>query len=128
MFGNGKIEKKLDKELKNAHKKREEEIVPAAMEIFKFLADQNLPMGEFHAHDNEKFESAAKTVLGIMLKHNIKYVEQYFVFQVLRQPLDQIAEIVIKSLGRSFDLAIEKALKKDFREVRLDDLDKLITG
>lgn len=128
MFGNNKIEKRLDKELKNAHKIREEEVVPAALEILKFIAGKDLPTGEVHVRDNDKFQVIAKEVLGIMLKHNLKYVDKEFLFQLIKQPVDQIAEIVIRSLGRSFDTAIDKALKKEFREVRLEDLDKLIKG
>ena len=121
-----KENKKIKDEGKKLNKERFERCVPIARKIIKLIAEADLPIGETHAHDNTKYNSVAKEILAIMLKHEAKYVDKDFIFQLILQPFDQLKGIVFMSLGDSLDKAIDKKFGKDFRELTLRDMDKIL--
>ena len=125
-MGNGKIQKQIEKAQDQLHKERLEKCVPLAKKLIKEIANADLAIGDAHAHDNDAYEAVAKEILKIFLYEDFKYRDKEFIFQLVLQPFDQIREIVVKSLAQSFDRAINVALKKDFMEVTVMDLDNLL--
>ena|SRR3990167_1234984 len=117
-FGNGKP--------KDLTKERMKKMVPIARQVLEMIVDAELPMGDLHAHNNEKFNSLAKNILQLMLENEVKYIDKDFLFQLCLQPIDMAKEVVLKSLKNSFDQLIEKALKKDFLDVTLLDMDRIL--
>ena len=117
-FGNGKP--------KDLTKERMKKMVPLARQVLEMIVEAELPMGDLHAHDNEKFNSLAKNILQLMLENEVKYIDKDFLFQLCLQPIDMAKEVVLKSLKNSFDQLIEKALKKDFLDVTLLDMDRIL--
>ena len=113
---------------KDLTKEREEKVVPVARKIIKLIIEAELPMGSIHAHDNPKFAATAKEVLGLMLEVDMKYVDKDYLSQVILQPFDSVMEIVKRSLGESFNNAEKKVFGKDFRDLTLGDLDKVLKG
>ena len=118
--------KKPEKVEKDLTKEREEKLAPVAQEIIEMIANAKLPIGETHAHDNGKFDHVAGEVLKLMLKHEVKYADKSFLFQLVLQPFDIVKETVHLSLTKSFDLVINRALKKDFGDVTLKDMDQIL--
>lgn len=118
-----------EKYQKDLTKEREEKLSPVAQKIINLISEAKLPLGsELHAHDNPKFSSVAKSILGVMLENEVKYVDSTFLFQLVLQPFDNIREIVMKSLSESFNKSEEKLFRKEYREVTLADLDRILKG
>ena len=68
----------------------------------------------------------AKQILTLMLEHKVKYVDKDYLFSLVLQPLNVVKETVDTSLKMSFDNVINKSLGKDFREVTLEDMDRVL--
>ena len=117
-FGNGKP--------KDLTKERMKKMVPLARQVLEMIVEAELPMGDLHAHDNEKFNMLAKNILQLMLENEVKYIDKDFLFRLCLKPIDMAKEVVLKSLKNSFDQLIEKALKKDFLDVTLLDMDRIL--
>ena len=111
---------------KDLTKERNERLIPVAQKIIGLIVEMELPMGNVNAHDNPKFTAAAKTILEEMLDANVKYVDIDFLFQLALQPLDNILQIVKKSLSESFNSAETKLFRKEYREITLVDLDRVL--
>ena len=119
----GKLFKNKEKDLT---KERSKELIPVARGIVKLIVDADLNIGDQHKDDATRYDNVTKQILELMLEKNVKYVDKDFLFQLVLQPFDIIKESVQLSLRKSFDRAIDKSLGKEFREVRLDDLDKIL--
>ena len=111
---------------KDLSKQRDKQLIPIVQEIIKIILEANLPVGELHANDNAKFDHVAKQILTLMLEHKVKYVDKDYLFSLVLQPLNVVKETVDTSLKMSFDNVINKSLGKDFREVTLEDMDRVL--
>lgn len=120
------LDKKIRKETDKLHQERLDEIVPVAREVIKLIAEANLEIGDTNAHDNDKLYAVAHKILATLLKKNIKYSDRQFVFQLVLQPFDRVREVVSQSLDKSFDKALNRSFGKDFLELRLEDIDKML--
>lgn len=123
---NGQIDKKMAKQADKYNKQRLEECVPVAREVMKIIAESGLTIGDTHARDTDQYNAVGNQILKLMLEHNIKFADHEFVFQLALQPLDTLREIVVKSLKVKMDYAIDKALGKDYLDIRLSDLDMVL--
>lgn len=118
----------LKKKPNDPTKARMDEIEPIAREVMQAILDGNLPLGEDKSDEAiRKYDITTKRVLEMLLRHDIKYVDKDFLFQLVLQPFDRIREVVNVSLKKSLDLALDKVMGKDFREIRLFDLDRVLT-
>jgi len=107
--------------------KRLTDLTPVAREILKHIVDKELPIKlSFDKKDEEAYDEVSKEVLAILLKHNVKFVDKDFLFQLTSMPLDRIKETIMMSLKFSLDKVIDKALGKGFRELNMEDMDKLL--
>lgn len=120
------LNKAFKKDYKDEGIKREKEMGFIASRVLKIVVDNQLPMGRLTEADEKEYQEAALAVIEFMFKNNVKYVDKDFVFQLALQPIDKIKEIVLNSLARSFDMVINKSLSKEFREVTLGDMDKIL--
>lgn len=111
---------------KDLSKERDKQVIPVVKEVIKILAAADLPVGNLHANDNAKFDYVAKQILGLMLEHKIKYVDKDYLFSLVLQPFNVIKETVDASLKMSLDNVMNKSLGKDFRDVNLEDMDRLL--
>lgn len=111
---------------KDPTQERLDKLSPIAQNVIKLITDANLPVGDHNAHDNNKFNNVAKEVIGQMLDNDVKYVDKEFLFQLVLQPFDEISQIVTKSLKESFNKTEQKLFGKDFRDVTLGDIDKIL--
>lgn len=111
---------------KDLTKERDERLIPLAQKIVELITEAKLPIGDVHAHDNAKFTNVARNILSIMLDANTKYVEKEYLFQLVFQQFDNIAQIVKKSLDESFNSAENKLFGKQYRELTLSDLDEVL--
>ena len=69
-FGNGKP--------KDLTKERMKKMVPLARQVLEMIVEAELPMGDLHAHDNEKFNMLAKNILQLMLENEVKYIDKHY--------------------------------------------------
>ena len=115
-----------EKEIKDLTKERDLELIPVARGILRIISEADLALGNLHAHDNSKYDAAAKQILELLLKYNVKYVDKDYVFQLVLQPFEIVREVVSKSLSVSFDRSLERSFGKEFRQVTLGDLDKVL--
>ena len=120
------LTKQQEKEGKKLAKEREEEVSPVAQEVIEIIAGAGLSIGEVHARDNEKYGATAKKVLELILNRNLKISDTNFLFQLVLQPFDQIKEIVLQSLKRSFEKAEANLFGKEYEEIRIEDIDRII--
>ena len=127
MMNLNKLNKKIEKQVKDATKERNERVAPVVQRIIKIIADVNLPVGDVHAHDNPKFSATAKDVLSELLDSEVRHVDITALFQFVLQPFDMVAGIVKESLSKSFNDAENKLFRKDYSEVTLKDLDDILT-
>lgn len=123
-----KLNKKIQKQVQDATKERNERVAPIAQTVIKIIADANLPVGDVHAHDNPKFSSVAREVVSEMLNSEVRHADINALFQFVLQPFDMIAGIVKESLSKSFNDAESKLFGKDYSEITLSDLDDIIRG
>ena len=111
---------------KDLTKERILELTPVARGIVRIIHDADLSVGEVHAHDNVKYDATAKKILELMLKNSVKYVDKEFLFQLVFQQFELVKEVVMRSLSKSFDSALERSLGKEFLQVTLGDLDRVL--
>lgn len=105
------------------------ELVPVAQEVMKVIADASLPMGDIIQNQNERPEEyvrISRAVQEILLRHNIRWVDRHFVFQLVLQPFDLIKTIVLTDLERTFERKMSSIFGVgSFSEVDLQQLDSV---
>lgn len=129
-----KILKKQEEERKNATKERDLRCVPVVKSILKLIAEADLPLGNdvsdgkggYSKETTDKYDVVNKKVLEIMLEADINFTDKNYIFQLLAQPIAIIREDTEKALGLSFDLALKQAFEKDFIDVKMSDIDKML--
>jgi hypothetical protein len=120
------LQKDIQKKQNDLTDQTIKQLTPVVYEITKIITDAKLPIGNVHAHDNPKFAGVARDVIGVMLDGNVKYLDRNLLFQLVLQQFDGIREMVTKSLSESLIRAETKLFRKEFTEVSLKDLDKII--
>lgn len=120
------LHKEIEKKKQDLTELTIKDLTPVVYEIIKIIADAKLPVGNVHAHDNSKFAIVSREVIGKMLDGNVKYLDRNLLFQLVLQPFDGTREMVTKSLSESLIRAETKLFGKEFSEVSLKDLDKII--
>ena len=123
-----KLNKKIQKQVVDATKERNNRVAPLAQKIIKIIAEAELPIGDIHAHDNPKFSAVARSVLATLMAEDARHVDITAIFQFVLQPVDMVAEIVKQSLSKSFNTVENKLFGKDYSEVTLKDLDDILTN
>ena len=111
---------------KDPTKERTKKMVPIAHTATKLIVEAHLPTGEHQDMDMKQYDAVATSVLQLMLDNDVKYSDKDFLFQLILQPFDLIKETVLLSLKKNLDVAIDRALGKDFRELTLGDMDKVL--
>ena len=125
------ITKKQEKENRKLAEERDEETIPVAKEVIRIIAEANLAMSGINpvqSKDNESYRATAEKVLELMLEKNLKVSDSNFIFQLVLQPFDQIKEIVLMSLKRSFEKAEAKLFGNQYEDIRLKHIDEVIRG
>lgn len=107
-------------------KERMEKLLPIAKEVVRIIAGNNLPMGDNKDLDIKRYDSVSKDVLQYMLDNEVKFSDKEFLFQLVLQPFDLVKETIFLSLKNNLDSAMNKVLKKDFREITLKDIDVIL--
>ena len=120
------LQRDIEKKQQDLTEQTIKQLTPVVYEITKIITDAKLPIGNVHAHDNTKFSGVARDVIGVMLDGNVKYLDRNLLFQLVLQQFDGIREMVTKSLSESLIRAETKLFGKEFTEVSLKDLDKII--
>lgn len=121
-----KFKKKEKQEEKDLSKEREDAVKPLAKNIIEAVFMANLNMGKLSADDEKEYSDLALKIIERMLTKEMKYRDKDFLFQLVLQPFDKLRDIVTNSLARSFDDALEASLGKEFSELTLADLDKVL--
>ena len=121
-----KLNKKIEKQVKDATIERNERVAPLAQKVIKIIADANLPVGDVHAHDNPKFSAVAREVVSELMDSDARHIDITALFQFVIQPFDMIGAIVKESLAKSFNDAESKLFGKDYSTVTLKDLDDIL--
>lgn len=105
------------------------ELIPVAQEVLAVIAEANLPMGDIIQNQNERPEEYVKVsraVQEILIRHNIRWVDRHFVFQLVLQPFDLVKTIVLTDLERTFERKMSSIFGVDsFSEVDLQQLDSV---
>lgn len=114
------------KEIEKMAQERIRKMAPLAKEVLKMIADSGVKVDAENAHDNDVYTAVAREVIQYLLDNNIKYMDKEFLFQLMLRPIEDIKEIVIRSLRHSFDYAIDKFFGKDLMDVTIGDLDEKI--
>jgi hypothetical protein len=132
-----KIVKAKTKDIDKEYQERLARCRPVAQKILEMIAAENLPIGDIMERGQgeitilkdgvaEKYENLAIKILTMMLDENLKYSERNFVFQLVRQPYEQVGEKVIRSVDRSFTRANEAKWGKDELDITMKDVHEVL--
>lgn len=119
-------QEKAEAKEKDATEESFERLRPMVFSIIELVAKERLPIGNNTKEQDDLYFKAAETVLKTLLDGNMKYVEKEQVFALLLQPFDKIRTIVLDSLNRSANRALDIRMGKSFAELTLPDLHEII--
>jgi hypothetical protein len=125
--------KKNQKDFEAEYQKRLDRCLPVAEEIMKMVVESKLPMGtlgdkkgEMKEDVRETYESFSAKVLAYMLNSNMHYMDKDFVFQLIFQPFEQVKNIVVNAVNRSFERSEEILFKKDILDIDFQDIHEIL--
>ena len=123
-----KVVTKKKKIEKDENTLREKRCVPVARKIISIIANSKYSIGEGKNIDARDYEKIALDVIGVMLENNIMYTEKNFVFQLALQAFEITRDEVLRNVEKSFDIALNKSIGKDFKELSMIDIDNILTS
>ena len=127
-----KIKKKQSDEAQQLSNVRNKTCVPVAKEILKMIADYKevtQGMGDIVPHKlKQSYTELSTNILTLLLKENIKVAEVSYVFRLVLQPYNFVKEIVEESVNQHMSIAMEKIWGKPEMDVKMQELDDLLTG
>ncbi len=99
---------------------------PLVAEIQTLIGDYNLPVGNNTPEEDDAYFPAAEKILQMMVDRDIKFADKEKLFQLLHQSVDKLKVIVMGSLHRSFNKAMDIKWGIPFDEVGMKLLDETI--
>jgi len=127
-----KLNKKQSTTAETLSKKRDKVCLPIAKEILSMIAKYEkveVGMGNINpANVKKEYAELCKDVLTLMLKEDIKISEVSYIFRVVLQPYNFVKEIVEQSMNEHMKESMEKIWGKDELDVRMSEIDDLLTG
>lgn len=99
---------------------------PVARAIIQLVYEKAPAIGNNTNEEDDFYFKLAEEVLGFMRDNKVKYMEKESLFQLLLQPFDKIRTIVMSSLNKSANKAVDLRMGKQFGEVTLADLDEIL--
>lgn len=108
-------------------KKRLEVCVPMAREIFALLNEVDL--GDTSV-DKTKFlksyEDVALKVIVKMLRMDLKFIDRFFIFQLVKQGAEMLEKQVVNAIEESYNRASTKRMGADYRDLTLKQIDNIL--
>lgn len=99
---------------------------PLIHEILRFVANADLPVGNNSEEEDNKYFPVAEEILRKLNRDGIMYIEKETVFQLLLQVIDKLKTIVIGSLQKSFNKAMDIKFGKEFDQISVTDIDETL--
>lgn len=105
---------------------REKRCIPLAKKIISIVAESKYSLGKLSDKDLKEYDEIALAVISEMLSDDILYSEKEFVFQLVLQAIENTKEVVLRNMNRSFDIALNKRIGKDFKDLKISDIDNIL--
>lgn len=122
--------KAKEKELEKLYLEREEKNVPVAYKLFEMFSKSGLKIGKLEEKDIKCYNEFAIDVIDLFIKEDIDYGDREFVFQLMLQMFENTKDIVLTSLNKSLDKAmdviLEEKVGKPYLSLKLKDVDNII--
>lgn len=99
---------------------------PLVKDIQELIATSDLPVGNNTQEDDDKYFPIAEEILKMMVDADIKFIEKEVLFQLLFQSVDKLKSIVLGSLNKSFNKAMDIKFGMPFEELGMKVLDETI--
>ncbi len=123
-----KVDKKVRQKLEKASIEREARVVPVVKQILALIAESGLSVGTLGEDAYKKYGEVAQRVIQVMIDAGLRYADKDMLFQLVLQPSDQLKDIVLRSLNRSFEKAEETLFGKPYMDLDLKDIDRVLKG
>jgi len=125
---------KEEERVKKAGRERLAKIIPIAKEVLNIIGTADVELGELIdkkgklTEDTEtKYKVVAEKILVLFLKENIEWADRAFIFQLVMQAFEQSKDAVVNSMELSYDRARTKVWGKDFLDLNMEDINKVLT-
>ena len=99
---------------------------PLVQQILSLIADSKLPIGNNTPEEEDVYFPFSEKVLALLLTPDMKYVDKDTLFQLVLQPIEKVKTIVLNSLNKSMNTAMDLKFGKSFTEITMQDLDETI--
>lgn len=95
--------------------------------ILRLIAEERPFVGKIDEQKiDEHYMPLAGKILEEMVKENINYADRTFIFQLVKQAIELTELKVNRSLEITFDKAMKTIFKKEFMDLSLNDIDKML--
>lgn len=118
-----KVKKGVDKETEKVMKV----LVPLARDIIKILASRDLVLGNADQKEIEDFYyNVSEEVLKLIAERDIPFASRHLLFQLVSQAVENTRDITLNALEESYKRCTNKLFGKEFMDLKLSDLDKVL--
>lgn len=122
-----KMKEKDDKEKSKEAKERIAACAPLALEILKKIGNADLKVGAAEeVKGDDAYDNLAYEIIALMLKEDVKLWDKEIIFQLVYQAIEITKDRVLNSLELSYEKARDIAFGKDFLELKMSDVDKIL--
>lgn len=128
MAGFKQIRKRMEEaQIEKQHEEKLIRCIPAAREMLTVFSKHSLgvPMGDVAPND-EGYVPVAEDMLAVLLKHDVRWSEREFVFQLMLQAVNFPKDLALQSLDRSWNAVITALVGKPALELKTSEVDALI--
>uniref|UniRef100_A0A6M3XVS2 Uncharacterized protein n=1 Tax=viral metagenome TaxID=1070528 RepID=A0A6M3XVS2_9ZZZZ len=98
-----KVQKEITKADDKEHLLALERCVPLAKKVLAILVEEGAEMGDIKESPESHMKSA-ELIMQAFLDANVRWADRHFIFQLAMQPVEMVKNLVLNSLGETFNV------------------------